>query len=37
MSRIGFVLLTHANPPQILRLVRRLNSMFDHPAHRHPP
>ncbi len=31
MSRIGFVLLTHANPPQMLRLVRRLNSMFDHP------
>ena len=31
MSRIGFVLLTHANPPQILRLVRRLNTMFDAP------
>ncbi len=31
MSRIGFILLTHAKPGQILRLVNRLNSMFDGP------
>ena len=31
MSRIGFVLLTHNNPPQLLRLVQRLNSMFGNP------
>ena len=31
MSQIGFVLLTHNKPHQILRLVRRLNSMFDNP------
>ena len=31
MSRIGFILLTHAKPQQMLRLVKRLNSMFDHP------
>ena len=31
MSQIGFVLLTHAKPQQMLRLVERLNSMFDHP------
>jgi hypothetical protein len=28
---IGFVLLTHAHPDQALRLVSRLNAMFDHP------
>jgi hypothetical protein len=27
----GFVLLTHAKPRQIQRLIFRLNSMFDHP------
>ncbi len=31
MRPIGFVLLTHAKPPQMLRLVERLNSMFDSP------
>lgn len=31
MNQIGFVLLTHANPPQIKRLVSRLNTMFDAP------
>ncbi len=31
MSRIGFVLLTHSKPQQILRLVTRLNTMFDFP------
>ena len=31
MSRIGFILLTHAKPPQMLRLVERLNSMFGQP------
>lgn len=31
MSRIGFVLLTHTKPHQALRLVRRLNSMFQDP------
>jgi hypothetical protein len=31
MSPIGFVLLTHENPKQILRLVSRLNFMFDAP------
>ena len=31
MSRIGFILLTHAKPQQMLRLVERLNSMFGHP------
>ena len=31
MSRIGFVLLTHNKPHQILRLVTRLNTMFDKP------
>ena len=31
MSRIGFILLTHNKPNQILRLVNRLNSMFDFP------
>ena len=29
--RIGFVLLTHNKPQQALRLVRKLNSMFDDP------
>jgi hypothetical protein len=31
MTTIGFVLLTHNNPKQALRLVNRLNSMFDRP------
>jgi len=31
MSQIGFVLLTHNKPHQVLRLVERLNSMFGHP------
>jgi len=31
VSQIGFVLLTHNKPHQILRLVERLNSMFGHP------
>jgi len=31
MSQIGFILLTHNKPHQMLRLVERLNSMFDHP------
>jgi len=31
MSRIGFVLLTHNKPHQILRLVNRLNTMFECP------
>lgn len=30
--QIGFALLTHSNPPQILRLVDRLNRMFDEPV-----
>jgi len=28
---IGFVLLTHDRPGQAVRLVNRLNSMFEHP------
>ena len=28
---LGFVILTHDNPPQILRLINRLVSMFDNP------
>ncbi len=28
---VGFILLTHAKPHQIIRLVTRLNQMFDHP------
>ncbi|MEA5583197.1 beta-1,6-N-acetylglucosaminyltransferase [Nodularia harveyana UHCC-0300] len=28
---IGFILLTHTKPHQIIRLVNRLNLMFDHP------
>ena len=31
MRSVGFILLTHNKPGQILRLVRRLNSMFDNP------
>ena len=31
MSRTGFVLLTHNKPYQMLRLVTRLNTMFDEP------
>ena len=31
MSRIGFILLTHAKPHQTLRLARRLSSMFGDP------
>ena len=31
MLSIGFVLLTHANERQALRLVRTLNLLFDHP------
>ncbi len=31
MNPIGFVLLTHNKPHQLLRLVNRLNSMFDFP------
>lgn len=30
--QVGFVLLTHGNPPQILRLVDTLNRMFHQPA-----
>lgn len=29
--RIGFVVLTHDRPPQIQRLIERLNAMFEHP------
>lgn len=29
--KVGFILLTHAKPHQIIRLVTRLNQMFDHP------
>lgn len=28
---VGFILLTHCKPHQIIRLVTRLNCMFDHP------
>lgn len=31
MINIGFILLTHTNPPQILRLVHTLNVMFGNP------
>ena len=31
MTSIGFVLLTHNNEPQVIRLVRTLNEVFDHP------
>ena len=31
MSKIGFILLTHANPEQSLRLVRGLNLLYDEP------
>ena len=31
MNRIGFVILTHNNPQQALRLMSRLNEMYDSP------
>ena len=31
MSNIGFVILTHNNPQQALRLLSRLNEMYDYP------
>ena len=39
-QRIGFVLLTHANTPQVRRLIGTLDRMFDAPpivCHRKPP
>jgi hypothetical protein len=30
-NRIGFVILSHANPPQLLRLVRTLRRIYDDP------
>src|SRR4051812_22514736 len=31
MSPIGFVILTHSNPPQIMRLIRCLNAIYANP------
>jgi len=31
-TSIGFIMVTHEKPNQIIRLIKRLNSMFDNPA-----